>query len=93
MAIDIISTDRIYKFERVHIIEMWLNVKALGNLGGVEWKSLAKFAVHQPKLKTLGQCKGQVWGGGGGGAVAPLCGNSSPSPIREVQCTGKNYVL
>jgi hypothetical protein len=44
MAIDIISTDRIYKFGWVHIIEKWLNVKALANLGGVEWKSLAKFA-------------------------------------------------
>jgi hypothetical protein len=53
MAIDIISTDRIYKFGRVHIIETWLNVKALVNLGGVEWKSLAKFAVRRPKLKTL----------------------------------------
>ena len=53
MAIDIISTDRIYKFEQVHIIETWLHVKALANLGGVEWKSLAKFAVRRPKLKTL----------------------------------------
>jgi hypothetical protein len=53
MAIDIISTNRIYKFGWVHIIEMWLNVKALANLGGVEWKSLAKFAVRRPKLKTL----------------------------------------
>jgi hypothetical protein len=33
MAIDIISTDRIYKFERVRIIETWLNVKALGEFG------------------------------------------------------------
>ena len=35
----------------------------------------------------------QELGGGGGVPVAPLRGNSSPSPIMEVQYTGKNYVL
>ena len=29
---------------------------------------------------------------GGGVAIAPLVGNSNPSPIREVQCNGKDYV-